>query len=199
MRPTHTANWQWLKIFNNWILTDDRFCSGIHRYQKIVASISASQIFFWILCIAIAFEYRVHVFYLVKMKLLTYMWYKEHSKLDTKNHGLIAVNTCQTELAKNVILLSDVPVILYKAGLRTDIQDIHIKFNLSAGTYFIDHLNAKVKGIVNLFSCGSQKLYFNLTFTKTLLAICYNLSRHYIRLKSFLIVSSSCISFSIHK
>lgn len=120
------------------------------------------------------------------MKLLTYMSYKEHSKLDTKNHGLIAVNTCQIELAKNVILLSDVPVILYKAGLRTDIQDIHIKFNLPAGTYFIDHLNAKVKGIVNLFSCDSQKLYFNLTFTKTLLAICYNLSRHYIRLKTFL-------------
>ena len=56
-----------------------------------------------------------------------------------------------------------------------------------------------IKGIVNLFSCDSQKLYLILTFTKTSFLICLNLLQQYISLKVFHIVCSSCTWFSIQK
>ena len=36
-------------------------------------------------------------------------------------------------------------MIFYRSGLRTGVKDRHVKFILSAGTYYIDDFNAKVK------------------------------------------------------
>ena len=81
------------------------------------------------------------------MKVLTYTSYKEHCELYTEIHGSIAVNSCRIELAqKDIILLSSVSVIFYKAGARTGVENNRfIKFSLSAGTYSIDDFNAKIK------------------------------------------------------
>ena len=81
------------------------------------------------------------------MKVLTYTLYKEHYDLYIKIHGSIAVNSCQIELAqKDIILLSSVSVIVYKASRRTGVENTKfISFNLSAGTYSIDDFNAKIK------------------------------------------------------
>ena len=81
------------------------------------------------------------------MKVLTYTLYKEHCELYTEIHGSITVNNCQVELAqKDIILLSNGSIIVYKAGKRTSVENnkfIHL--NLSAGTYSIDDFNAKIK------------------------------------------------------
>ena len=84
------------------------------------------------------------------MKVLTYTSYKEHCDLYTEIHGSIAVNSCQIELAqKDIILLSSVSVIFYKAGARTGVENNRfIKFSLSAGTYSINDFNAKIKAAV---------------------------------------------------
>ena len=81
------------------------------------------------------------------MKVLTYTSYKEDYVLYTEIHGSIAVNSCQIELAqKDIILLSKVFIVIYKAGKRTSIENKKfIHFNLSAGTYSIDDFNAKIK------------------------------------------------------
>ena len=81
------------------------------------------------------------------MKVLTYTSYKEHYDLYTEIHGSIAVNSCQIELAqKYIIVLSEVSIVIYKAGKRTGVENTKfIHFNLSAGTYSIDDFNAKVK------------------------------------------------------
>ena len=81
------------------------------------------------------------------MKVLTYTSNKEHCELYTKIHGSIAVNSCHIELAqKDIILLSSVSVIFYKAGARTSVENNRfIKFSLSAGTYSIDDFNTKIK------------------------------------------------------
>ena len=84
------------------------------------------------------------------MKVLTYTSYKEHCDLYTEIHGSIAVNSCQIELAqKDIILLSSVSVIVYKASRRTGVENTKfISFNLSAGTYSIDDFNAKIKVVI---------------------------------------------------
>ena len=81
------------------------------------------------------------------MKVLTYTSYKEHCDLYTEIHGSIAVNSCQIELTqKDIILLSEVSIVIYKAGKRTGVEnDKFLHFNLSAGTYSIDDFNAKIK------------------------------------------------------
>ena len=81
------------------------------------------------------------------MKALAYTLYKEHCDLYTKIHGSIAVNSCQIDLPqKDIILLSEVSIVIYKAGKRTDVEnDKFIDFNLSVGTYSIDDFNAKTK------------------------------------------------------
>ena len=81
------------------------------------------------------------------MIVLTYTSYKEHCDLYTKIRGSIAVNSWQIELAqKDIILLSEVSIVIYKAGKRTDVEnDKFIHFNLSVGTYSIDDFNAKTK------------------------------------------------------
>ena len=81
------------------------------------------------------------------MKVLTYTLYKEHCDLYTEIHGSIAVNSCQIELAqKYIILLSEVFIVIYKAGKHTGVEnDKFIHFNLSAGTYSIDDFNAKIR------------------------------------------------------
>ena len=81
------------------------------------------------------------------MKVLTYTSYKEHYDLYTEIHGSIAVNSCQIELAqKYIIVLSEVSIVIYKAGKRTGVENTKfIHFNLSASTYSIDDFNAKVK------------------------------------------------------
>ena len=78
---------------------------------------------------------------------MTYTSYKKHYELYTEIHGSIAVNSCQIELAqKDIILLSKVSIVIYKAGKRTSIENKKfIHFNLSAGTYSIDDFNAKIK------------------------------------------------------
>ena len=81
------------------------------------------------------------------MKVLTYSLDKKHCELYTEIHGSIAVNSCQIELAqKDIILLSKVSIIVYRAGKRTDIENNKfIHFDISAGTYSIDHFNTKIK------------------------------------------------------
>ena len=77
---------------------------------------------------------------------MTYTSYKEHCELYTEIHDSITINSCQIELArKDIILLSNIVAIFYKAGLHTGIEDKFIKFTLSAVTYSIDDFNAKVK------------------------------------------------------
>ena len=78
---------------------------------------------------------------------MTYTLYKEHCDLYTEIHGSIDVNSCQIELAqKDIILLSKVSIILYKAGKRTGVENNKlIHFNLSVCTYSIDDFNAKIK------------------------------------------------------
>ena len=81
------------------------------------------------------------------MKVLTYTSYKEHYDLYTEIHGSIAANSCQIGLAqKDIILLSEVSIVIYKAGKRTGVEnDKFIHFNHSAGTHSIDDFNAKIK------------------------------------------------------
>ena len=70
--------------------------------------------------------------------------YIEHFELYTEIPGPSAVVRSQIELMwKDIILLTDVAQILYKASLRTCVQHKHIKFTLSAGTYAIDDLMQK--------------------------------------------------------
>ena len=71
--------------------------------------------------------------------------YTEHFELYTEIPGLpSAVARCQIELmCKEILLLTDVAQILYKAYSRTCIQHKHIKFTLSAGSYAIDDLMQK--------------------------------------------------------
>ena len=81
------------------------------------------------------------------MKVLTYTSYKEHYDLYTEIHGSIAVNSCQIELAqKYIIVLSEVSIVIYKAGKRTGVENTKfIHFKPSASTYSIDDFNSKVK------------------------------------------------------
>ena len=81
------------------------------------------------------------------MKVLTYTSFKEHCDLYTEIHGSIAVNSCQIELTqKDIILLSEVSIVIYKAGKRTGVEnDKFIHFNHSASTHSIDDFNAKIK------------------------------------------------------
>ena len=67
--------------------------------------------------------------------------------LYTKIHGSIAVNNFHIELAqKNIILLSEVSIVIYKAGKRTGVENNKfIHFILSEGTYSVDDFNAKIK------------------------------------------------------
>ena len=78
------------------------------------------------------------------MKVLTYTSYKEHCELYTEIHGSIAVNSCQIGLAqKDIIFLSSVSIIFYKASARTGVEkNRFIKFSIPAGTYSIDDFNA---------------------------------------------------------
>ena len=101
------------------------------------------QIFGWILCLAIVLKYQAYVVYLIKTKISTYISYKEKFELYIEIHHPVAVSTFPIKLLRKNILLSDAAVILYKAGSRKDIEDRHIKFTLSAGTYSIENFNAK--------------------------------------------------------
>ena len=81
------------------------------------------------------------------MKVLTYTSHKEHYDLYTEIHSSIVVNDCWIEPSQNhIILLSEVSIVIYKAGKCTDVENDKFKqFNLSAGTYFIDDFNEKIK------------------------------------------------------
>ena len=84
------------------------------------------------------------------MRVLTYTSYKEHYDLYTEIHGSIAVDSCQIEFAqKDIILLSSISVIFYKAGARTGAENNRfIKVGLSVSTYSINDFNAKIKTAV---------------------------------------------------
>ena len=84
------------------------------------------------------------------MKVLTYILYKEHYGLYIEIHGSTAVNNCHIELAqKDIILISNVSLIIYKAGKLTGVENNKlIHFNLSAGTYSFDGFNAKIRVVV---------------------------------------------------
>ena len=81
------------------------------------------------------------------MKVLTNTLYKKYCELYTEIHGSIAVNSCQIKLAqKDIILLSNVSTIVFKAGKRTGEENKKfIHFNLSKGTYLIDDVISKIK------------------------------------------------------
>ena len=82
------------------------------------------------------------------MKILTHALYKEHCELYIEIHGSNAVTNCHIEYKqKDIVLLSNVSVILYKAGSRTGVENNRfIKFNLASGTYSIDDFNEKNQG-----------------------------------------------------
>ena len=63
-----------------------------------------------------------------------------------RNYGSIAVNSCQIELAqKDVILLSNVSIILNKAGKGTGMENNKfIHFNFSTDTYSFVGFKAKI-------------------------------------------------------
>ena len=66
------------------------------------------------------------LFYLIKMRVLTYTTYKEHNDLYTTIQGSVAVNSCQVGLVqKDIILLSKASLIVYKAGKRTGVTNAH--------------------------------------------------------------------------
>ena len=72
------------------------------------------------------------------MKALTYTLYKEHCELK--------FNGCQIKLAqKDIILLSNVFIIVYRTGKCTGVENKLIYFNLSAGTYSTGDFNAKIR------------------------------------------------------
>ena len=84
------------------------------------------------------------------MRVLTYTSYREHCELYTEIHGSITVNSCKIELAqRDIILLSSVSVIFYKAGACIGVENNRfIKFSLDADTCSIDNFNAKIKAAV---------------------------------------------------
>ena len=81
------------------------------------------------------------------MKVLTYTSFKEQCDLYTEIHGSIAVNSCQVGFAqKDIILLSKLSIIVYKAGKGTGVENTKfISFSFSAGAYSIDDFIAKIK------------------------------------------------------
>ena len=81
------------------------------------------------------------------MKILTYTSYKEHCDLYTEIHCSISVSSCRIELPqKDIILLSEISIVIYKAGKRTGVGNTEfIHFNLSAATYSNDNFNVKIK------------------------------------------------------
>ena len=81
------------------------------------------------------------------MKVLTYTSYKEHCDLHAEVHGSIAVNSCQIKLSeKDIILLSNPPIITYKAGTTHGVENRNlIHSSIPAGTYSIDDFNTKIK------------------------------------------------------
>ena len=111
------------------------------------------KIFGRILCIDIETKYRVHVVYLIKMKVLTYTSYKEHCDLYTQIHGSIAINNCQIGLfKKDKTLLEDTELFKYSYSKASSSGvfnlDDYIQFTLSSGTYSIDDFNKKIKAVV---------------------------------------------------
>ena len=84
------------------------------------------------------------------MKVLTYTSYKEHCLLYTKIDGTITVNSCQIGLTqKDIILLLEVSIVIYKVGKHTGVKnEKFIYFNIPAGTYSIDHFNAKIMVLI---------------------------------------------------
>ena len=67
--------------------------------------------------------------------------------LYTEIYGSIAVNSWQIEfLQKNIIILSNISIIVYRASKSTDVENNKfISFNPSAGTYSIDDFNTKIR------------------------------------------------------
>ena len=91
--------------------------------------------------------------YLIKMKVLTYTFYKEHCDLYIESHGSIAVNSCQIGLfRKGKILLEGNKSFKYSylkaLSSRVFNLDNYIQFTLSSGTYSIDGFNEKIKTAV---------------------------------------------------
>ena len=82
------------------------------------------------------------------MKILTYALYKEHCELYIEIHGSNAVTNCHIERKqKDIVLLSNVSVILYKAASHTGVENNRfIKFKLASGTYSTDDFNEKNQG-----------------------------------------------------
>ena len=83
------------------------------------------------------------------MKVLTYTSYKEHCDLCTKIHGSIAVNSFQIGLTqKDIILLSEASIVIYKAGKHTGVENKFIHFNILTGTHSIDPFNPKITVLI---------------------------------------------------
>ena len=84
------------------------------------------------------------------MKVLTQTSYKEHCDLYPKIDGPIAVNGCQIRLVqKDIILLSKAPVITYKTGTHTGVENKNLIYSsIPGGTYSIEDFNIKIKKLV---------------------------------------------------
>ena len=84
------------------------------------------------------------------MKVLTHTSYNEHCDLYTKIDGSIAVDSCHIGLTqKYMILLSEVSIVIYKAGKHTGVEsNKSIHLNIPVGTLSIDHFNAKITVLI---------------------------------------------------
>ena len=84
------------------------------------------------------------------MKVLTHTSKKEHYDLYTEIHGSIAFNSFQIRLAQETSFhYQSPPIITYKAGTTTGVENRNlIHFSITAGTYWIDDFNTKIKEFV---------------------------------------------------
>ena len=98
------------------------------------------------LCIAIILKYRVHIVYFIKIKVLIYTSHKVHCEVYTEIHDLIAVNSCHIELErKDIILVPDTAVTLYKVCSGTGVQDRDINLLYQQVLVLLMNLAQKLK------------------------------------------------------
>ena len=96
-------------------------------------------------------EYRIHiVLFNRKNESIDLYIKKEHYDLYTEIHGSIAFNSFQIRLAQETsFYYQNPPIITYKAGTTTGVENRNlIHCSITAGTYWIDDFNTKIKEFV---------------------------------------------------
>ena len=125
-----------LKVFRNWISTDDSFHSSIHL--KTCCHYVHTSRLRWILCVAIIVKFQIHVVYLMKIKVSTYRSYEEHFKLYIELYGSVAVNSCQIRIVKKykIVLEDDILLNHSKSASSTFCLNDYIQFTFSRPWFY---------------------------------------------------------------